>query len=226
MDYSSSESLIGILRNIVNKISRHRAEAIAKARIRFDPTGVQSGMAPQIESYAHSMPEEADLITVYRSADSNADEDSATILELLLKGGFNARVFGDDAPGVVSGTYEVRVPHAEAEAAEDLIGERATEDDPKPVDAEPADLSHDLDLVTVATTDGTTGELEAMAIKSVLDASGIESVIVGTQTLPTTGFEVRVAEEEQGRAEEVIAQARAAGPEAALEAEQAGEQQS
>jgi hypothetical protein len=164
------------------------------------------------------MTDETDLITVYRSADTNADEDAKTIQDLLLKGGFNARLFGDNAVGVVEGTYEVRVPQVEAEAAEALIGERATADDPEPVDP-----SHDLDLVTVATTDGTTGEMEATAIQSVLTANDIDSVIVGTSTLPTMGFEVRVAEEDQARAEEVIKEAMAAGPAAAFEAEQAGE---
>ena len=164
------------------------------------------------------MMDETDLITVYRSADSNADQDAKTIQELLVKGGFDARLFGDNAREVVEGTYEVRVPRAEAEAAEALIAEHATADDPIPVDP-----SHDLDLVTVAMTDGTTGEMEAMAIKSVLDANGIASVIVGNSTLPTMGFEVRVAEEDQKRAEEAIAEAKAAGPAAAYEAEQDGE---
>jgi hypothetical protein len=161
------------------------------------------------------------LITVYRSADSNADEDAKTIHELLVKGGFDARLFGDNALEVVEGSYEVRVPRAQGEAAERLIAERATADDPIPVDP-----SHDLDLVTVAMTDGTTGEMEAMAIQSVLDANEIDSVIVGNSTLPNMGFEVRVAEEEQGDAAAAIEAAKAAGPEAALEAEQAGEQQS
>ena len=157
------------------------------------------------------MTDETELVTVYRSADSNAGEDAKAIQELLLKGGFDARLFGDDSPGVVEGAYEVRVPQAEGEAAEALIGERATADDP----IVPVDPSHYLDLVTVAMTDGTTGEMEAMAIKSVLDANEIDSVIVGNSTLPTMGFEVRVAEEEKGDAEAAIAEARAAGAEAA-----------
>ena len=171
------------------------------------------------ESYALSMTDETELITVYRSADSNAGEDAKAIQDLLLKGGFDARLLGDDSPGVVEGAYEVRVPQAEGEAAEALIGERATADDP----IVPVDPSHYLDLVTVAMTDGTTGEMEAMSIKSVLDANQIDSVIVGNSTLPTMGFEVRVAEEEKRDAEAAIAEAKSAGAEAALEAEQAGE---
>ncbi len=166
------------------------------------------------------MIDETDLITVYRSADSNAAEDAKAIQELLMKGGFDARLFGDDAPEVVEGTYEVRVPRAEGEAADALIAGNASEDAPELVDP-----SHDLDLVTVAKTDGTTGEMEAMAIQSVLDANEIDSVIVGNSTLPTMGFEVRVAEEEKGEASAAIEAAKAAGPDAALEAEQAGEQQ-
>lgn len=177
-------------------------------------------MSTQFESYAQSMPDESEWITVYRSADSNADEDAVTVRDLLLKGGFNARVFGDNAHDVVEGTYEVRVPRAEAEAAEALIGERATADDPEPVDD-----SHDLDLITVAATDGTTGEMEAISIKSILEANGIDSLIVGNSTLPNMGFEVRVAEADEERAREVLREAQAAGPAAALEAEEAGEQQ-
>ncbi|MEO8131590.1 MAG: hypothetical protein ABJF23_24570 [Bryobacteraceae bacterium] len=168
------------------------------------------------------MTDETELMTVYRSADSNASEDAKAIQELLLKGGFGAQLFGDDAPGVVEGAYEVRVPRAEAQSAEALIGDRAVSDDP----VIPVDPSHDLDLVTVAMTDGTTGEMEAMSIQAVLDANEIDSVIVGNSTLPNMGFEVRVAEEERVVAEAAIEEAKAAGPEAALEAEQAGERHS
>ena len=164
------------------------------------------------------MIDETDLITVYRSADSNAGQDAKAIQDLLVKGGFDARLFGDNALEVVEGTYEVRVPQAEGEAAEALIADGAMADNPEPVDP-----SHDLDLVTVAMTDGTTGEMEAMAIQSVLDANEIDSVIVGNSVLPTMGFEVRVAGEEQRDAEAAIEEAKAAGPEAALEAEEAGE---
>ena len=167
------------------------------------------------------MIDETDLITVYRSADSDAGQEAKAIQEVLMKGGFDARLFGDNATGVVEGAYEVRVPRVEREAAEALIDEHASiEDVPASVDP-----SHDLDLVTVAMTDGTTGEMEAMAIQSVLDANEIESVIVGNSTLPTMGFEVRVAEEEQKEATAAIEEAKAAGPDAALEAEQAGEHQ-
>ena len=112
------------------------------------------------EGYAQSMTDETDLITVYRSADSDAGQEAKAIQELLMKGGFDARLFGDNATGVVEGAYEVRVPRAERESAEALIDEHGTEDRPVAVDP-----SHDLDLVTVAMTDGTTGEMEALAIQ-------------------------------------------------------------
>ena len=76
------------------------------------------------------MIDETDLITVYRSADSNAGQDAKAIQELLMKGGFDARLFGDDAPEVVAGSFEVRVPRAEGEAAEVLIAGGATAVDP------------------------------------------------------------------------------------------------
>lgn len=161
---------------------------------------------------------ETELTTVYRSADSNAEQDALAIQDLLLKGGFNPEVFNDNTPGVVEGTYEVRVPRVEAMAAESLIGSRATADDP-----EPGDPTEHLDPVTVASTDGTTGEMEATAIKSMLDANDIPSLVVGNTQFPSLGFEVRVAREDGARAEAVIADAEAAGPLGALEAEQSSE---
>jgi hypothetical protein len=163
---------------------------------------------------------ETELTTVYRSADSNAEQDALAIQDLLLKGGFNPEIFNDSTPGVVEGTYEVRVPQVEVMAAESLIGNRATADDP-----EPGDPTEHLDLVTVASTDGTTGEMEARSIKSMLDANNIPSVIVGNATLPNLGFEVRVAQEDVASAEAAIENAEAAGPQGALEAEQSTEPQ-
>lgn len=161
-----------------------------------------------------------ELITVYRSADSNAEQDALAIQDLLQKAGFHSELFSDAAPEVVEGTYEVRVPRAEVSGAEEVIGNRGAMDDP-----EPGDPTHHLDLVTVARTDNTTGEMEATAIKGILDANGIPAMIVGNSTLPNLGFEVQVAKEDVAMAEAAIAEAKAAGPAAALEAEEAAEKQ-
>lgn len=90
---------------------------------------------------------------------------------------------------------------------------------------EQVDASHDLDLVTVAKTDGASAELQALAIKSILDANGIEALVNGSSTLPNLGYEVRVPREHEVQARQAIAEAEKAGPQAAYEAEQMTEGQ-
>jgi hypothetical protein len=160
-----------------------------------------------------------DLMTVYRSADMNAETDATAVRNLLVKAGLEAVVAGDDTPGVVEGTYEVRVPTEQAAEAEKLIAQ-VPMDDPGAVNT-----SHDLDLVTVTRTDGTMAEMQAQAIQSILDASGISAIIVGSSSLPNLGFEVKVASDTLEQARQVIAEAQSAGPAAAAEAEAASEQQ-
>ena len=158
------------------------------------------------------------LVTVYRSAEPDAAEEVEEIKAVLEDEGLHPIVRDDNTPGVVAGSFEIQVPDEESARADQAIAAQ-----PK-VDEEPADPTHDMDLVTVAKTDGTTGELEATGIKSILDASNITSFVIGASTLPSFGFEVRVAREDVPLAEAVIAEAKAAGPEGALEAEQAGEE--
>jgi len=64
-----------------------------------------------------------DSITVYRSADTNAEEDAATIRDALISAGLHPEVVDDDTPGVVEGTFEVRVPPSELGQAEAIIAE-------------------------------------------------------------------------------------------------------
>jgi len=85
------------------------------------------------------------------------------------------------------------------------------------------DPSPELDVVTIMELQGTTGEVEALAIKSILDASDIPSVMVGTSTLPNLSFLIQVPAEDVDRARAVIAEAQAAGPAAAVEAERESE---
>lgn len=89
----------------------------------------------------------------------------------------------------------------------------------------PEDASHDLDLVTVARMDGATGEMQATAIKSILQAYEIDAVVVGSSTLPNLGFEVRVARDQEVQARQALAEAQNAGPQAAYDAEQLTEGQ-
>ena len=79
--------------------------------------------------------------------------------------------------------------------------------------------SHDLDLVTVFQSAGTTSEMEALSVQSLLEAAGIAAMVVGTQSLPNLPEEVRVAKEHVTEAKRIIADALEAGPAGAAEAE-------
>ena len=160
---------------------------------------------------------EASLTTVYRSADANAETDTTAVKNLLIKAGLNPVLVDDTVPGVVSGTWEVRVPSEEVSYAEEMIAQIDQEEPGAP------DPSADFDLVAVATTEGALSEMEAISIQSILDSNGITAVVVGASTLPNLGFEVRVAEAELERARQMIAEAQAAGPAGAVEAESATE---
>ena len=77
------------------------------------------------------------------------------------------------------------------------------------------------DLVTVFEGDGTLAEVEAQEIHALLEASGIESLLVRANVpeLPVGTVEVKVIAPEADRAREVIREAQLAGPEAAEAAE-------
>src|SRR6478672_9947514 len=85
------------------------------------------------------------------------------------------------------------------------------------------DPSPELDAVTIMELQGVTGEVEALALKSILDANNIPSVLVGTSTLPNLSFQIQVPATEVDRARAAIAEAQAAGPAAAVEAERESE---
>ncbi|MBL8174336.1 MAG: VOC family protein [Bryobacterales bacterium] len=81
------------------------------------------------------------------------------------------------------------------------------------------DTSHDLDLVSVFEAIGTEAEMEAIAIHSILQASDIPAVLVGSSALPNLPFQVKVPQEHVEQAQVRIKEAKAAGPEAADEAQ-------
>ena len=85
------------------------------------------------------------------------------------------------------------------------------------------DASHDLDLATVFRSNLHNAEMEALSIRSILDASDIPSVVVGASLLPNLPFEVRVPRAYLEEAQRVIRESQAAGPAAAEEAERASE---
>jgi hypothetical protein len=157
-----------------------------------------------------------DYVTVFRSAEPDRYDEARRVRATLEAAGLDVVFASDDEPGVVAGTCEVRVASVQQMEAEAILAETRP-------DETPADPSSDLDLVTVASTDGATGELQANAIKSILDAYGVQSVIVGSTTLPNLGFEVRVPQDHEVQARQAIAEAEAAGPQAALQAEQESE---
>lgn len=91
-------------------------------------------------------------------------------------------------------------------------------------ESESLDTSHELDMVTLFSSSNHDAEMEAMAIHSILQASGIPSVLVGSSTLPNLAFQVQVPSENLEEAQGTLAEAQAAGPAAAAEAEAASEE--
>jgi len=88
-------------------------------------------------------------------------------------------------------------------------------------DAEPleVDPSHALDLVTLFSSSNHDAEMEANAIHGVLEANDIPSLVVGAPQIPSLEFQVQVPRAQLEEAERVLAEAREAGPAAAVEAE-------
>jgi hypothetical protein len=144
----------------------------------------------------------ADLVTVYRSMDEDADEASAAIRDFLASQGLSAQLVDDSAPGVPEGAYEVRVPFADSQNAERLIAENFSGERTQ------GDASPGLDLETVFHSEsGSTSEFEAMSVKNLLEANGITAVLVGDSVLPNLPFEVRVARDQAKLARQLIAEA-------------------
>jgi hypothetical protein len=93
----------------------------------------------------------------------------------------------------------------------------------QPVDPQEPDASASMDLVEIFRGMGATAEIEAMSIHSVLEAGGIDSVIIGASELPNLSFIVRVPKKDVVAANELLKAARDGGPQAAEEAHRAGE---
>ena len=86
------------------------------------------------------------------------------------------------------------------------------------------DESSDFDMVTLFSSSNHDGEMEATSIHSMLQASGIPSVVMGPSVIPSLEFQVQVPRSYAEEAERVLEEARAAGPQAAAEAEAASEE--
>ena len=163
------------------------------------------------------MSDHVDLVTVYRSGDSDSDDDAVAVSRYLIANGLTPYLFNDDQPGVVKGSAEVRVTASQVAQAEALLLDF---DADAPLNADP---SHDLDLVTIFSGMGATAEMEAMGIKGVLEANDIMCVLIGDSALPNLEFQVQVPQADLQRAREVLREAEAAGPAAAAEAERESE---
>ena len=92
-----------------------------------------------------------------------------------------------------------------------------------PDNPEAPDTGEQLDLVTIFQSAGAQAEMEALDVKALLEADGIEAVLVGDSRFPNLPEEVRVPREQAEQAKRLIQEALAAGPEAAESAEAAGE---
>jgi hypothetical protein len=66
-------------------------------------------------------------------------------------------------------------------------------------------------------------EMEALEVKSLLAADGIEAIVRGASQLPNLPYEILVPSKQREQAESIFREASQAGPAAAEEAEKAGE---
>jgi len=155
-----------------------------------------------------------ELVTVFRSADPTARDQAEEVLDLLADAGLSPILFDDDAVGVPSGAFEVRVPASESDRADEVLRSGI----------EPGDPSHGFDTETIFDAVGATAEMEAIGMRGVLEANGIQTVMVGASVYPNLRFQVRVAKNQVENARRVLAEAEAAGPAAAEEAERAAEE--
>jgi hypothetical protein len=72
------------------------------------------------------------------------------------------------------------------------------------------DRSHKVDLIPIFSSQAANAEMEALAIKGILDTNGIPSLLTETGALPNLPHEVRVPKDRVEEAERAIAEARAA----------------
>lgn len=148
-----------------------------------------------------------ELVTVFSSDAVDAEEQCNVLREMLIKAQITAEVAGRP-----NSTVEVRVPAEQAEDARRFI---ETQQDFTPSEV---DLSHDLDMVTVFSSQEYNAEMVATNIRSVLEEEDIPSVLVSASVFPSLPFEVRVPRERIEDARRAIAAAQEAGPSAAEEA--------
>lgn len=79
-------------------------------------------------------------------------------------------------------------------------------------------------MVTLFRSSNHDAEMEVMSIHGIMQANDIPSVVVGASTIPVLAFEVQVPRADLEEARRILAEAEAAGPAAAIEAEAASEE--
>jgi Putative prokaryotic signal transducing protein len=84
--------------------------------------------------------------------------------------------------------------------------------------------THALDVVTLFQSSTIDGQMEADMIRGILDANGIPAILSGPPYSGVPDAEVKVPRGRLMEAQKLIAEAQAAGPEAAAEAEAASEE--
>lgn len=154
-----------------------------------------------------------DLVTVFRSDDVDAEEQATVLRDMLGNIDITAEIYGTH-----EGAYEVRVRPEQEEAAREFI---ATQQGFRPEDM---DLSHELDMVTVFSSQEYNAEMVATEIRSILEANDIPSVMVSGSMFPSLEFQVRVPRDRVDDARRAIAAAEEAGPSGAEEAERETEE--
>ena len=160
--------------------------------------------------------DENDLITVFRSGDPSAKEDATAARDCLTQAGIQAVLLGDDAPGVIEGTWEVRVAPSDRTRAEAILESQACQPEDES-QVPPEGLSHDLDFVSFFGSQAADSEMEAIMIQSILESNDIPCIVVGSSQYPSLGFEVRVPKSRLQDAVAAVEAARQSG--AAVEGE-------
>ena len=153
------------------------------------------------------MTDENALITVFRSGDPSAEADATAARDCLTQAGIPAVLLGDDTPGVIEGSWEVRVPPSDRTRAEAILEARPTEELEDESQVPQEGLSHELDFVSFFGSQASDSEMEAIMIQSILESNDIPCIVVGSAQYPSLGFEVRVP---KSRLKEAVAAVEAA----------------
>src|SRR6476659_6302244 len=85
------------------------------------------------------------------------------------------------------------------------------------------DTSHELDMVPLYFSQTIEADVEAEVIRGILESNGIP-VALSDSPVPSLGFQIQVPRARADEARRIIEEQRAAGPEAAAEAEAASEE--